>query len=141
MFCYKLFKRHNFKKAIILGIIGLLLFIISIYGIFNLYNLIKYDIVTKEFIEINQGFNFIHSSNKKSIAGINVEITGSINGKGKISIMRPPFEEKNGLLLDLENEINIKLNNIDWYNNEYFIEFIPENEFIYGIINIKIIMY
>jgi len=141
MVCYKLFKRHNFKKTIILGISGLLILISSIYGMFYLHNLIRHDIFVKEFIEINQGFNYIHSSSKKSITGINLEITGSINGKGRFSIIRPPFDSNNGLFLDLENEINIKLNNIDWYNNDFFMEFIPENEFVNGIIKVKIIIY
>jgi len=138
IFSYRSIKRRQNIKAVIFVIIGLLIFIPPIYGTFKIYNFIRVDNFTKEFTQINHGFNYTYHSNKKSVTGMRIEINGSINGKGRLSIIRPPYEEKMGILFELDREIDEKIGIIDWYNPEFLLEYIPENEFIEGKILLKI---
>ena len=141
VFCYRSIKGRKNTKAIIFAIIGLLIFIPPVYLGFNIYNLLKVDNFYKEFIEINQGFNHIHNSHKKSVTGIKIEIDGLINGQGKLIILRPPYEENMGLILELDKEINIKMESVDWYDPEFLLKFIPENDSVEGKILVKIQLY
>jgi hypothetical protein len=138
IFSYNSRKRKQNIKAIIFAVLGLLILIPPIYGLFTIYSFIRIDNFTKEFTQINQGFNHIHYSNKKSVTGMSIEINGSIDGQGKLSIIRPPYEENMGVIFELDREINEKIGLIDWYDPEFLIEFVPENEFVEGKISVKI---
>ena len=147
---FKLFKKRKTFFAIILTAIGILFVISPVYAAFRTtqyiaqnnhlseYDYSEYDYI-EEFIQINHGFKEKYISNKKTIAGINLEINGYINGKGVLSIR--PNEENEHITILLEGNIEEKINNMDWYVNEIIMEFIPENVFIDGKILIKIDMY
>ena len=148
--CYKSFKKHENKKAVNLLIIGLLLLIPQFYGavrllsIKNNINILGNINFEKEYTKLNEEineiiyFNIIRTNN---IVGMNIEINGFINGNGKFSIIRPPFDEKNGIVFDFEGNINENIKNIDWYFPQFLIEFIPENELVEGKILVNIQLY
>jgi hypothetical protein len=139
-------KRKNIL-AVIMLIIGLILFAAPTFMIFRIYTLIpknnsslEYDF-SKDFTQLSKEFNEIYKSNKKLVVGINIEIIGYINGKGKLLIIHQPYEGNEGIILELEGKIYEKIENRDWYNPECLIKFIPDNEFVEGNIIINIEMY
>jgi hypothetical protein len=74
------------------------------------------------------------------VSGMRLEITGFINGEGKLLIIHPPYNEGRAKTFDLNGKINI-ITRTDWYEPECIIKFIPNNEFIDGDILIKLLIY
>jgi hypothetical protein len=137
--------KRNILTVIIL-VVGSILFAVPAFMFFSMYTLIpknnsssEYDF-SKNFTRLDKEFTEIYISNKKSVVGINVEIIGYINGKGKLLIIHHPYERNEGIILELEEKTYEKIENMDWYNSECLIKFIPSNEFVEGNILINIEM-
>lgn len=71
------------------------------------------------------------------ITGMELNITGMINGKGKIYYSHAPFQRKQ--LLEFEREIDTTILS-DWYDERVLIQYDPENNQIVGsiIVNFKV---
>ena len=155
LFCISIFllilKRKVLEKSIKNFLIILLIvsalpicFTIFMFSIFSYKTYINnsqynYDYAIK-LSQLNENFSEIYSSNKRTVIGINLEVIGYVNGKGKLFIYHPPYEIKSGIELDLEENIEIKIENRDWYNPECLIKYIPENEYVEGNITIILTM-
>ena len=148
IFSFISFKKRKIIRAVILAVIGIVFLIPPAYTSFSRIHafiqknnsLSEYD-YAKEFTQINKGFSELYKSNKENVIGMNFEINGFVNGKGKILIIHQPYEENNGIMTEIKGNINKTMKNIDWYNSECLIKYIPDNEFVEGNILIKIQMY
>jgi hypothetical protein len=67
---------------------------------------------SKIFIRLDKEFTEIYKSNKKPVVVINVEIIGYINGK--LLIIHQPYKRYEGSILEPEEKIYEKLENMDW---------------------------
>ena len=134
VFSVKKFKNKKHISAIILAFVGLLSLTSLSYMIIRAMRSDYFmGVYTKEFTEIRYGFSegFVH---RKNPAGLNLEVSGNINGRGELLI--------NGILMmELEGDIDEQLRNIDWYTPDILMEFIPENEFVDGRIMVRIHLY
>jgi hypothetical protein len=91
-----------------------ILFAVPVFMFFNMYTLIpknnssSENDFSKNFTRLDKEFTEIYKSNKKPVVVINVEIIGYINGNGNLLIIHQPYK---------------KIENIDWYNPEYLINY------------------
>jgi 4-amino-4-deoxy-L-arabinose transferase-like glycosyltransferase len=141
------FKRNKKILSIIFLVVGLIVFIPWIYIISQIFNplpkdnlVLEYD-YSKEFTQLSNGFIEIVNFNKETTARIDLEITGFVNGRGKLLIVDQQYKENEEKIWDIEDEVDIVMINVKWHSSEGLIKFIPENEFVDGNILIIIRIY
>jgi hypothetical protein len=141
------FKRNKKILSIIFLVAGLIVFIPWIYIVSQVFTplpknnlVLEYD-YTKEFTQLNKGFSEIVNFNEKTTAKIDLEITGFVNGRGKLYIVDQQYKEDKEIFYDIEDEVDIAMMNVNWHSSEGLIKFIPENEFVNGNILIIIRIY
>jgi hypothetical protein len=137
-----LLKKNRTVSDVMMLIIGAVLFAVPAFiSMYNSKNNSSPEYgFSKSFTELDKEFTEIYKSNKKPVAGINAEITGYINGKGKLLIIHQPYERNEGLTFELEEKIYERIENTDWYTPECLIKFVPADEFAEGNILINIEM-
>jgi hypothetical protein len=136
--CFRMRKKQKRYKTVILAIIGLFLLFPPIYGTIKIFSLLTNEAVfSEEFTELNKEFSHIHSFNKIAVTGMYIEISGYVNGRGILSINLPNSSVRDYIVFELSGKINIDTLR-DWYNSEFELVFLPENEFVEGNIKIRI---
>ena len=141
------FKRNKKILSIIFLVVGLIVFIPWIYIVSQIItplpknNLVLEYNYTKEFTQLSNEFSEIVNFNEKTTARIDLEITGFVNGRGKLIIVDQQYKENEGKIWDIEDEVDIVMTNVKWHSSKGLIKFIPENEFVDGNILIIINIY
>lgn len=97
-------------------------------------------IETKIYSELNKSFKDTLRTvqDKGTITKMELEISGNITGKGKLTYSHVPFIRKQ--TIDLEGSINKKIET-DWYDERCLIKYEPENPLVTGEITIKFTAY
>lgn len=93
----------------------------------------------KVYPELNKVFEDTLKAEKTSsnITRMELEITGSLKGKGKLYYSHVPFVRKH--FIDLEGIVNKKVET-DWYDERCLIIYEPENSSVKGeiVVNFKV---
>lgn len=72
------------------------------------------------------------------ITRMELEISGNVNGKGKLAYSHPPFTIEH--IVNLQGSIN-KTIAADWYDETCLIKYEPEDSLVSGEITIKYVLY
>ena len=146
--CIVFIKKRKLVFAIVCLITGLLFISPMTVASFrflanraNYYSALSEYGFVKEFEQLNKEFYEIYRVDKNKIFGISIEITGFMDGKGKLVIYPQPNDENRIIQIELEGEIHKAINSRNWHASECQIQFIPENELVDGNILIKLRIY